>query len=401
MISVDFQKYEALLRGVASMSRLYSDSSKPYINPRFVEKLFVYTSSATDLSRKDMSFDAKTDSSAGVGIKTFIASSFTSGKSEKIAEFTRDATQGQFKNLSQEELSYKVAELRNSRVLSDARVYEVDMEKSFYHCLVRSANSAQIHEEPYSPIDLDRFELTSGIHEAGNPKFTDGSNSYTFSIAKNTLFKTFELSKHENSSKIGVSFIDDIFEQLLLGSIGTSLQRPEKELDLDEEVEEVAPFVVLPLYSTRTGRVEGKSGINQWNAGGRNREFGEAYIPHPKEVRRAYPDFFPPRDEPFTVRLPDGSEMTAKVCQADGKAIMSNPNKDLMGWLFKLIDDSPSVSQSRLRNGNPYTMDDLVRVGRDSVRFTLLDAENRIYELQPMKTGSFSDFIDQSGEEVF
>jgi hypothetical protein len=399
MVSVDFQKYETLLRAVASMSRLYSDSSKPYINPRFVEKLFVYTSTALDFSRRDMSFDAKTTSGAGVGIKTFVAPSFTSGKTEKIAEFTRDATRGQFKDLSQDELAYKVAELRNARVLSDARVYEVDMGASFYHCLVRSANAAQIHEEPYSPIDLDKFKLTSGKTESGNPKFTDGQSSYTFSIAKNTLFKTFELAKYQNSARIPVSYIDDIFEQLLLGSVGPNLVDPRESIQIQEEPKEGLLSVVLPLYSTRTQKVEEKSGINQWNAGGRDREFGEAYIPHPKEVRKAFPNFFPPRDEPFTLRMPDGSEMSAKVCQADGKAIMSKPNKDLMGWLFKLIDDSPSSSEARLRNGVPYTMDDLIRVGKDSVRFTLVDEEKRIYEMEPMAIGSFSDFMSQLGEE--
>jgi hypothetical protein len=399
LLSVDFEKYEKLLKAVASMSRLYSDSSSPYLNSRFVEKLFVYASTAKDFSRKDMSFDAQTALGAGVGVKTFVANSFLTTKTEKVAEFTADATRGEFKGLANDELAYKVASFRNARVSSDARVYEIDMGNSFYHCLVRASDGCLIHEEPYSLIDLDNLKLESKLDAPGNPKFSDGINTYTFSLSKNTLFKTFDLQKHRNSKVIEVKLIDDIFERLLHGAFGlTDFQEPGKS-DVDAEAASAAvlPYVVLPLYSTRTKQVEAKSGINQWNAGGRAREFGEAYIPHPKEVRRRYPNFFPPKDEPFTLRLPDGSEMSAKVCQQDGKAIMSNPNSLLCDWLFRMIDDSQSVSKARMSTGRAYTMEDLLRVGRDSVKITLIDASKRIYELEPMPSGSFDGFLAQSG----
>lgn len=399
MLSVDFDKYQTLLKAVASMSRLYSDSDKPYLNPRFIEKLFVYTATAEDFARKDMSFDAKTQSGAGVGVKTFVAQSFTGVKTEKVAEFTRDATRGDFAELTKEELAYKVAELRNARVMSDARVYEVKMEDSFYHCLVRSANSAVIHEEPYSLIDLDKFRLLSEKDAAGNPRFTDGKNLYTFSTAKNTLFKTFELGKHHNSEVIEVRFINDIFEKLLAGAYGLVVPTGADMLTLDDAANAVQPFVILPLYSSKTREVKEKSGINQWNAGGRARTFGEAYIPHPKEIRKLHPGFFPPQDQPFTLRLPDGSEMQAKVCQQGGKAIMANPNHLLLDWLFKMIDDSPEISKARMRDGRPYKTADLQRIGKDSVRITLIDSDAKIYKLEPSPTGSYESYLDAQNEE--
>jgi hypothetical protein len=400
MLSVDFEKYQTLLKAVASMSRLYSDSEKPYLNPRFIEKLFVYTASAEDFARKDMSFDAKTQSGAGVGVKTFVAQSFSGAKTEKVAEFTRDATRGDFAELTKEELAYKVAELRNARVMSDARVYEVKMEDSFYHCLVRSANSAVIHEEPYSLIDLDKFRLVSGKDAAGNPRFTDGRNFYTFSTAKNTLFKTFELGKHQNSQVIEVRFINDIFEKLLAGAYGLVVPGGADDLALEDAASAVQPYVILPLYSSENGEVMEKSGINQWNAEGRERKFGEAYIPHPKDIRKLHPNFFPPKDQPFTLRLPDGSEMQAKVCQQGGKAIMTKPNHLLLDWLFKMIDDTPEISKARLRDRKPYKTADLQRIGKDSVRITLIDADAKIYKLEPSSIGSYESYLESQQEEL-
>jgi hypothetical protein len=400
MLSVDFDKYQSLLKAVAAMSRLYSDSEKPYLNPRFIEKLFVYTSSAEDFARKDMSFDAKTPSGAGVGVKTFVSQSFSGVKTEKVAEFTRDATRGDFAQLTKEELAYKVAELRNARVMSDARVYEVKMEQSFYHCLVRSANSAVIHEEPYSLIDLDKFSLLSDKDASGNPKFTDGKNLYTFSTAKNTLFKTFELAKHQNSEVIDVRFINNIFEKLLAGAYGLLVPVSEEPLELETAASAVQPHVILPLYSSETGQVMEKSGINQWNAEGRVRKFGEAYIPHPIEIRKLHPNFFPPKDQPFTLRLPDGSEMQAKVCQQGGKAIMTKPNHLLLDWLFKMIDDTPEISMGRMKARKPYKTADLQRIGKDSVQITLIDPVAKIYKLEPASIGSYEAYLDSQNEEL-
>jgi hypothetical protein len=80
-----------------------------------------------------MSFDAKLIDGGGVGVKTFLASNQNSAKSEKIAEFTAAASLGEFLNLTPIEAALKVAGFRNSRVESDARIYEIDIDKSIYH----------------------------------------------------------------------------------------------------------------------------------------------------------------------------------------------------------------------------------------------------------------------------
>ena len=157
--TVDIERYSRLLQAVASMSRLYSDNTIPYGDSRCVEKLFVETTGAKDLSRSDKSFDALLSPDIGVGIKTFLSASGNS-KREKVAEFTSFANNGEFEGLAPEELALKAASFRNNRVLSDANELAIAMEKSIYHCLVRTGSGAIVHEEPYLLVDLTNLKPT-------------------------------------------------------------------------------------------------------------------------------------------------------------------------------------------------------------------------------------------------
>ena len=87
---IDYGRYVELLQAVASMSRLYSDNPVAYVDSRFVERLFIQSTGAKDLSRSDKSFDALVSPDIGVGVKTFLSASGRS-KREKVAEFPRYA----------------------------------------------------------------------------------------------------------------------------------------------------------------------------------------------------------------------------------------------------------------------------------------------------------------------
>jgi hypothetical protein len=139
--------------------------------------------------------------------------------------------------------------------------------------------------------------------------------------------------------------------------------------------------------------VPAKSGINQWNAGGRKRSFGEAYISIPRKVHQMKPGFFPERDQKFDLRLPSGEVVRAKVCQQGSKALMSDPNTVLCNWLFSTIDGDHSYSQSRLSRGLPYTYDDLARIGKDSVRLTKIAGDDLVFELEFAAVGSYEEFV--------
>ncbi len=408
----DIEKYSSLLRAVASMSRLYSDSDKAFIHSRFVEKLYVECAKARDLSRSDMSFDAILGIDKGVGVKTFVADNLEIGKSEKVAEFTKNASLGDFSGLSHYACAKKASELRNNRIISDANEYAIDIQKSIYHCLVRTSGGALVHEEPYQLVDIRNIKPTDKKGEeisnfpnakGGHVYFTDGISKYRYDVAKNVLYKKFDLFKYKNSELIEVDVYEDIFAKILEWT-GLSLRNNEV-VDvisfgngLTNDVEE-SDYVVLPLYATQNKNkreVQDKSGINQWNAGGRKRKFGESYIPIPKAIHKQCPNFFPPKDVKFNLILPNSKKILVKVCQAGNKALMSDPNTDLCEWVYTMIDGSVDVAKRRFVDQKPYTYADLLRIGKDAVKISKVANEENTYKLTSMSLGSYEDFIQPS-----
>jgi hypothetical protein len=399
-LSINEGLYSELLKAVGTYSRLFSESQTPFFHSRFVEKLYARASGAEDLSRKDMSFDSKNlTSKAGIGVKTFIASNLTGSKKEKIAEFPKNTGIGDFKDLTASQLALKVSELRNLRVKSDAAEYGINLENSIYHCLIRIPGKCMAHEEPYSLIDLakirpvDRHLNPSRVWVAGKGStyFTDGNAFYSFNGAKSVLMKRFDFKQGVNGAPIPIVISEDIFESILQNALIDSLQDCGVEITMTPKIE---PSVVLPLYTTRGDSkiVAEKSGINQWMAGGRERIFGEAYIPIPAKIHTMYPDFFPDRDVVFTTDLPNGATIQTKVCQDGRKALMSNPNKALCEWLYRLVDGDLAIAEKRFNSSSPYTYQDLEAVGKDSVKISKIGKLH--YKLEMMNLGSFEDFLE-------
>jgi hypothetical protein len=404
---LDLTKYASLMRFIARMSRLFSDSATPLIVYRFVEKAFVKVTGARDLSRKDISFDAAIAPSRGVGVKTFRMTLNTGHKLEKVAEFTADARNGAFTGLPPEAIATVVSDLRNVRLRSDATQVGLSLSESFYHCLVRAPGGVLVHEEDMAPVDIERIKPISA---QGKPlrkfstanddhvRFTDGTKEYTFHRSKNTLMQRFRLTTGYTSPMIDLTIDEGIWEVLLSGEMGNVFEMEEAVSAGSEDL----PSVILPLYSSKSSILKvipPKSGINQWNAGGRARQFGEAYIPIPRKVHNLHPGFFPPRDKKFELYLPSGEYVTAKVCQDGSKALMSDPNTALCTWLFSAIDGEYSYAKSRHARKRPYTYEDLERIGKDSVKVTRLDQEGTRFELELAPVGSFEAFINAELEE--
>src|SRR5690606_20719872 len=79
--------YYQLIRAVGSLSKLFSESTEPYLPYRAVENLFCKAFEAENLSRSDASADASKNN-LGFGLKTFLNKN---GKTlQKIAEFNSD-----------------------------------------------------------------------------------------------------------------------------------------------------------------------------------------------------------------------------------------------------------------------------------------------------------------------
>lgn len=78
--------------------------------------------------------------------------------------------------------------------------------------------------------------------------------------------------------------------------------------------------------------------------------------------------------------------MSARICQSDGKALMSKPNKALGEWILRDI--------LNLRERELLTTEMLKEIGLDPV--VIYKTEIGKYRINFTKTGSFEDFKDTS-----
>ena len=356
--------YFNMLKLIGQLSNLFSESNVPYIHYRLTENIFCKYFNATNLSRDDISFDAIYNE-FGVGIKTFQLKNGNSSV-EKVAEFNKLSPE--LRTLNGIELARRVSKLRNDRIELANRLCGVS--NSLYHIVGRKENELLIYNTPYDLIDIENI-CDIKNNKDKTIKFNDGISEYSFNFSKSVLMKKFVAS--EDHKIIPIDIIKDpfaILEELLSN-------RPMQEQSREH-------FVVLPLYSERKGcYVPEKSGLNQWNASGRVRSEDEVYIPIPKRIHQAHPNFFPHKDIAFSLHLPNKSIINAKLCQSNSKGLMSNPNKALGAWILR---DVMKISPGQL-----VTMNDLNRLGFDSLRLTKIDDLN--YKLTVSYTQSYSEFV--------
>lgn len=367
------ENYKKMLTTMGQMSNLFSESDCPYLAYRAHENIFCRYLEADNLARSDCSADAKKNG-MGIGLKTWMGND-----DQKIAEFGK--LKKNYVSLSGIELVKCIAEYRNERIRVTQKLHGIS--QMIYHIVKRIPNAMQIIECAFDYIDIDSIKLINNRGNDNNTYFTDGKHTYHFSVSKNTLYMIFD--NYELLDSFEVNILDDPYLLLLSLTHHTSESLQIKDYILEKEnlmeayqntlLKKVAnkKMLCLPLYSrsgaTREKYVPQKSGLNQWNAAGRLRNVNEIYIPYQSIDRQRDTVFFPPRDTSFILHLPDGKEISAKVCQeADknnpsiGKSIMSNPNKVLGKWLLRDVFE--------VEEGTIITYEMLEKFGVDSVVFT-------------------------------
>ena len=67
----EIERYQSYLQTVGALSSLFSDSPVPYLYYRVAERIFCRSFYALDLSRSDVSADAKKND-LGIGLKRFL-----------------------------------------------------------------------------------------------------------------------------------------------------------------------------------------------------------------------------------------------------------------------------------------------------------------------------------------
>lgn len=356
------QEYQNFLKIVGSLSNLFSDSPAPYLYYRVAEKIFCRAFEAEDLSRSDVSADAK-KKDLGIGLKTFLSGNYKTF--QKVAEFNNDRPL--YSSLNPENLILKVAELRNARIEFTENAH--GLKKSIYHCVLREKEKFLIFEEPMDKVDIANIKKIK--ENKSSIVFDDGKNEYSFLLSKSTLTKRF-ITK-PIIYNFDVEILENPFEELRkLFKQGGLLFEKEKR---------IKQTVYLPLYG-KDQTVFERSGLNQWNARGRARHQNEVYIPIPAEVHKNFPDFFPDRDTSFNLKLPNGNVMQSKVCQDGGKALMSRSNRELGEWILRDV--------LKLKEGELLTYEKLRILGIDSVRIDKISSSE--FEINFISLGNYEGF---------
>lgn len=362
-------EYLKLLSIISKLSGLFSESATPFINYRIAENIFCRSFKAENLSRSDTAFDAKYNS-IGVGLKTFVCN--TDNSLEKVAEF--NSLSRILSNYKGKDLAYKLAEFRNERIELANRLYNIN--NSLYHIVARKENELILFETDYDKIEINKIHSIK--EKKTSLQFEDGKNLYSFNYSKSTLFRKFFIPKKNHSLQIEIidnpyALLLDIFENKILKPANFKLERG-------------VNYVILPLYGYKDKQkyVFEKSGLNQWNASGRKRDFGEVYIPIPSQIHKQFPDFFPNRDDSFDLKIPTGEIFSAKVCQDNSKALMTNPNKLLSDWLLRKV--------FQVSEGELLTIDKMNELGFDSV--IIYKDNSGFYQIDKAKLDSYEKFIE-------
>lgn len=363
-----YQYYKKMLAVLGSLSSLFSESATPYLNYRITENLFCKAFSARNVSRTDAAVDAVIGTK-GIGIKTFI--DLKGRKFEKIAEFNKDSPF--LRGLTTEQKIKRISELRNSRLEAAKEIFGV--ETLVYHCITRKPGKILVYESSMQPIAIDKIKKIKSSDRT--IYFEDDKNKYSFNLSKSTLFKEFK--PETNYFELPVKIIKEPFE-LIEKTIS-------EVTGIYYTTPAIKPYVILPLFSVKSGKkvVHPKSALNQWNAGGRKRDLSEVYIQIPIWIHRRFPAFFTNRETSLNLALPNGQIVEAKVCQDNGKALMTKSNKVLGKWLLRQV--------MNLKEGELLTYEKLEKLGLDSVLVEKIDKNT--YSIDFKKIGTYEKFASQ------
>ena len=359
------ERYFELLRKVAALSGLCTesnvDSQTPYLYYRTHEIIFSNSFSVKSRTREDISIDAQQDS-LGIGLKTFNYKG--KAQMEKIAEFNKDFSS--YKEAQTADKARIISELYNRRIKDASNLYK--LEAFSFSCVAKAPGKMLVFDTKMELINLKKLRLNSTSNPTKSISFSDGVHDYTFSSSKSTLKRRFNLPSKGKVFAIKVDILRDPLSFL-------------EEVDFKNLVtKKESSFVLLPLSSHE------RSGLNQWNAGGRKRSPDEVYIPIPKWIHKCFPAFFPGRDIEFSLNLPNTKALSAKICQDGGKALMSNPNKALGVWLLRDV--------LKLPEGQVLTDEYLQEIGIDSIKITKVNSH--IFDVDYMPYGSYEGFSEST-----
>lgn len=366
-------RYIKLLSSMGKLSKLFNDGSVPFLQYRAHENIFCQSFHTDNLSRSDVSYDTKF-SNIGIGLKTFLHGN--GNTYQKVAEFNALSTK--LRSLEGINLAKEVAKYRNARIETTNREHNIKI--GIYHCLTRLDGEFRIYEYPLEKINIQSLVVLSETEKSLT--FTDKTHEYNFNRSKSTLFKRFILTG-EPLATILIETLENPYRFLL--NIGSTLKNEFEEIANHENLNPGVDFICLPLYapSSNSYSPADHSGLNQWNAKGRQRDPNEVYIPIPSWIHKECNGFLPnSNNDIFEITLPTGEVLSAKLCQSGSKGLMSNPNKALGKWLLR---DLLQIQQCKI-----VTRENLELAGIDSI--FLYKISSTSYKINFAALGKFEEF---------
>lgn len=431
------QEYINYLKIFGALSGLFKDNKeganakKPYLYYRNHEQLFARVFEVEDLTRKDSAFDALGvwgEERIGIGLKTWI---HTNDKTyQKVAEFNKLAPTvlvPLMENGTPEEVVFKVAELRNERIMLDKRLYRTN--RDVYHFITRDDNTMNIFEATYDLIDTESIEF---IKTDGKVYlFKDKFHNYKFYKSKSVLLKEFDASKSEIVETIPIIQYDDPFELIKMITIPGGDMSEIKAKSISETMDKYSYAVMeqndiiygnnknkennesviyLPLYQDKKeGRVVSEcSGVNIRHAKSKNKGSNTPRPEYEIEVRISkwihciFPKFFGidalNDDEiknkdlnDFDLCLPDGRVLRGRIKQEGGKSLQTSPQSALGEWILKDV--------LGLKNREDKVSIELLNeLGIDSLKITKIN--NKQFKITVAETNAYEKFKLQNMNKI-
>jgi hypothetical protein len=288
--------YEEYLKMYSALSAMFnqksSETGAPYLDSKFQENIYARSFNSENVDIGNTPHDIKStfsnNDNIGIGIKTWLSSKSSYQKVMQLKAYKNEIDAHIDNN---EELAFKIAEIKNSKLKLDYTRLGLNEDENIYHYVTRDKGCLTLSETTYPLVDINN--LKPGIKTNSSFTFSDGKKDYKYTFGDSQIWMKFgkDVKNTEELKKLDINILKDPF-QFLFNSFNT-YQRdggvlvPESELQRD--------YLYLPLYSYQGRKVQEHSGLNAWNGKPKTpgstipRPKGEAYIPIPQSLWKKYP----------------------------------------------------------------------------------------------------------------
>ncbi|HFI0463226.1 TPA: NgoFVII family restriction endonuclease [Streptococcus suis] len=422
----DREEYIKFLQVYGALTNLFRQKHGdpiPYLDSKFQETIFAKIFKGENVDIGNTPHDVLSifgQERIGIGLKTWMNSKPSFQKVMQLKRYKSEIDPLILK--SDEELAYKISQIKNERMISDYNRLGLSHDSNIYHYITRDASKFVIQETHYPLVELNN--LRNFKRTPTGFQWSDGHKDYKYTFGDSQIWQHFDSNKKDTNVlyQFNVDILDDPFDFLLKSYFGfvDSSKIQKDNSDIYE--------VYLPLYSYRTKEVEEKSGLNAWNAAPKNkgsetlRPLNEVYIPIPREFHRKVPDFFcenvfdlekraksfngDKSNKPkirFRLRLPDGREIPALVGQDGMKSLQSGSLTEKDPSTNKLYGQSALgqwllVDVLGLKDRQMVTREWLQKKGTDSIRLWRRKDDYSIINIDFAPIGSFESFMND--EEI-